>query len=220
MTDLSQLGDLTVCRPDPKPAPSPGGIGKKKPGGTRSQSRAPGDYTPDTVAAGIFKEVVCSESCIGAQIPGHVCDGPLQAMHVVPKATLKKRRLWHLMYDPSNGIPGCYEIHRRHDNKVELIPRSLLPARCIRWANEHGVLDALERHWPEPLEDRRSGATAAAGDDTATSPSLSANQDAPRHCICDDVMLALDAYDLCCPIHGLAATLGDAVREIREADRG
>jgi hypothetical protein len=84
-----------------------------------------------------------------AEIPDHVCDGPLQAMHVVPKQTLKRRGLRHLLWDPVNGIAGCYRIHRRHDLKVELIPRSLLPARCLEWARTHHVVDALERHWPE-----------------------------------------------------------------------
>jgi hypothetical protein len=71
-----------------------------------------------------------------------------------------------------------------------------------------------------PLHDRRCGATAAAGGDTATSLPVSANQDAPHSCICDDVMLALGAYDLYCPTHGLVATLRDAVREQKERDRG
>jgi hypothetical protein len=96
-----------------------------------------------------FKLTVCAEPCIGSDIPEHVCDGPLQAMHVVPKQTLKRRGLRHLLWDPVNGIPGCYRIHRRHDLKVELIPRSLLPARCLEWARTNGVADALERHWPE-----------------------------------------------------------------------
>lgn len=100
-------------------------------------------------AAAVFKIVVCSEPCIGTEISGHVCDGPLQAMHVVPKQTLRRRGLHDLVYDATNGVAGCYEIHRRHDSKVELIARELLPARCIRWAAEHNVLDALERHWPE-----------------------------------------------------------------------
>lgn len=97
----------------------------------------------------LFKETVCSEPCIGAVIPGHVCELPLQAMHVVPKQTLKRRGLRHLVYDPINGVCGCYSIHRRHDLAVEKIPRGLLPARCIEWARSHNVLDALERHWPE-----------------------------------------------------------------------
>lgn len=96
----------------------------------------------------VFKVTVCSRPCIALEIPGHVCEGPLQAMHVVPKQTLKRRNLGHLVWDPVNGVPGCYRAHRRHDNKVEQIPRELLPESAIRWAEAHGVLDALERHWP------------------------------------------------------------------------
>lgn len=105
-------------------------------------------------AAAEFKTVVCSEPCIGTDIPGHVCDGPLQAMHVVPKQTLRRRGLHHLVYDAANGVAGCYRVHRRHDLGVERIPRVLLPERCIEWASAHGVLDALERHWPgTPFEE-------------------------------------------------------------------
>jgi hypothetical protein len=115
----------------------------------RRRSKAGKAPSPSMIAARAeFKTVVCSEQCIGTGIRGHVCDGPLQAMHVVPKQTLRRRGLSHLRYDPANGVPGCYRIHRRHDNKTELIPRALLPERCIEWAAEHGVDDALDRHWP------------------------------------------------------------------------
>lgn len=97
----------------------------------------------------LFKETVCAEPCIGSAIPGHVCEPPLQAMHVVPKQTLRRRGLGHLVWDPVNGVAGCYRLHRRHDGAVDRVPRSLLPSRCIEWAVAHGVLDALERHWPE-----------------------------------------------------------------------
>jgi hypothetical protein len=99
-------------------------------------------------AAEQFKAVVCSEPCIGTTIRGHVCDGPLQAMHVVPKQTLRRRGLNHLRYDPANGVAGCLRIHTRHDNKLELIDRELLPQRALDFAAEHGLMDALDRHWP------------------------------------------------------------------------
>lgn len=127
---------------------------RKKPFVARAKPRRRGRAGKRPTVAEIsareeFKTVVCGEPCIGAAIPGHVCDGPLQAMHVVPKQTLKRRGLRHLVWDATNGIAGCYRIHRRHDNKTEYIPRALLPARCIEWARTHGVMDALERHWPE-----------------------------------------------------------------------
>lgn len=100
-------------------------------------------------AAALFHHTVCAEPCIGLQLEGHRCDGRLQAMHVVPKQTLRRRNLGHLRYDPLNGIAGCERIHRRHDLKVELIPRALLPQRCIDWAATHNLSDALDRHWPE-----------------------------------------------------------------------
>jgi hypothetical protein len=122
-------------------------VARAKPRRRGRSGQAP--TTAEIEARELFKVTVCGEPCIGRLIDGHVCDGPLQAMHVVPKQTLKRRGLRHLVWDPLNGIAGCYRIHRRHDNKTELIDRALLPARCIEWAREHGLMDALERHWPE-----------------------------------------------------------------------
>lgn len=68
------------------------------------------------------------------------------------------------------------------------------------------------------LHDRRSGATAAAGGDTATSLSVSAFQDASHLCICDLELRLLSIFDLRCPAHGLAATLRDAVRARKESE--
>lgn len=130
---------------------------RKKPFVSRAKPRTKKHGKPskaDVSARENFKVVVCSEPCIGTEIPGHVCDGPLQAMHVVPKQTLKRRGLRHLLWDPANGIAGCERIHTRHDLGVEKIPRALLPAACLVWAGEHGVLDSLERHWPgSPFEE-------------------------------------------------------------------
>lgn len=130
-----------------------GRLQRKKPLVARAKPRKPGRRGPAPTTAELtarerFKQVVCSEPCIGRQIPGHVCDGPLQAMHVVSKHTLKRRGLRRLLWDVENGVAGCYLIHRRHDLAVERIPRVLLPDRCMEWARTHGVLDSLERHWP------------------------------------------------------------------------
>lgn len=102
----------------------------------------------DRAAAELFKQIVDAEPCIGEQIQGHVCEFPMQACHVVSKQTLRKRGLGHLVYDPVNGVSGCYGIHRRHDNWIEKIPRHLLPARCFAWAAAHNLTAELERAWP------------------------------------------------------------------------
>jgi hypothetical protein len=125
------------------------GLGRSVPLERQSEiSRGRRRPTPAASATEIFKEAVCSEPCIGLQIAGHECEPPLQAMHVVPKRTLRRRGLEHLVWDPINGVPGCYRLHRRHDNAVEKIPRELLPERCVTWARTHGLEDALDRHWP------------------------------------------------------------------------
>lgn len=100
-----------------------------------------------------FKRAVCSKPCVGRQIPGHECDGPLQAMHIVSKHTLKNRGLRRLLWDVRNGIPGCYRLHRRHDLAVEKIPRDLLPPAALEFAAEHGLMDSLERHWPATVKE-------------------------------------------------------------------
>lgn len=129
---------------------------RKKPFVARAKprKRGAGGKRPkfDRAAAENFKVTVCSEPCIGRLIPGHECDGPLQAMHVVPKQTLKRRELRHLLWTPENGIAGCERIHRRHDLAVEKIDRALLPQRCIDFARKHGLMDALERHWPSSFD--------------------------------------------------------------------
>ena len=107
----------------------------------------------DRAASELFKFIVDAQPCIGEGIPGHECEFPMQAMHVVPKQTLRLRGLAHLIWDPGNGVNGCYRIHRRHDNAVEKIPRHFLPATCFAWAEAHGLTDALERHWPASGKD-------------------------------------------------------------------
>lgn len=115
----------------------------------RAGRSGPRPTVADTDARATFKVTVCADPCIGVAISGHVCEPPLQAMHVVPKQTLKRRGLRHLLWDPLNGVSGCYRIHRRHDLAVEKIPRELLPQRCIDFALEHNLVDVLDRHWPE-----------------------------------------------------------------------
>lgn len=95
-----------------------------------------------------FKQFADSLPCIGEGIPGHVCEFPMQAMHVVPKAALKRRGLKHLFWEIENAVNGCYPLHRRHDNWAEKIDRDLLPLRCVEWAARHGLTEVLDRHWP------------------------------------------------------------------------
>ena len=134
---MARVGHSWGVRPEMNVTPHP------KPTKTRKRRRP----VTDMEAAARFKEAVSEEPCLLAH-DGHRCVPPMQAMHVVPKQALKRRGLHDLLWDPANGVNGCYEIHRRHDNCTEKIGREFLPARCVEWAAVHGLSDVLERHWP------------------------------------------------------------------------
>jgi hypothetical protein len=69
--------------------------------------------------------------------------------HVIEKQTLKRRNLDHAVWDPRNGIPLSRRVHERHSTAVERIPRSVLPAEAFEFAAEFGLMDVLERRYPE-----------------------------------------------------------------------
>lgn len=113
------------------------------------RTRKPARRTPDDVAASAaFKATVSQQPCIADGVPGHECETPMQAMHVISQQTLRKRGLEHLLWEPDNGVNGCYRVHRRHDLCVEKIPWTWLPYEATRWATRHGLIDSLHRHWP------------------------------------------------------------------------
>lgn len=96
-----------------------------------------------------FKVVVCSEPCLlTLWVPGHVCPDELQAAHCIPKRTLKKLGLGHLVWDPANGVCLDTDAHTGHDLGHRKIPREWLPARCHEFAARHRLTHVLERHWP------------------------------------------------------------------------
>lgn len=135
-------GDLTAFNGTHfKPERSKGGTGQRKANPVR--------HVNDGEASEAFKVAVSQMPCIRAGVFDHECDGPMQAMHVVPKQTLKRRGLEHLLWEIANGVNGCKRAHTRHDGKVDLIPRTWLPFEAFQFARRHSLVDAVHRHWPK-----------------------------------------------------------------------
>jgi hypothetical protein len=70
--------------------------------------------------------------------------------HVIPKHELRKRRLWHLVWDPRNGVAVTIGEHDDHERANRRIPRSALPSVVFSFAAECGdwALDHIERTYP------------------------------------------------------------------------
>lgn len=96
-----------------------------------------------------WKMRVCLMPCLMRWEKDHVCEFPLQAHHVITQQQLKRRKLHHLLWDTGNGVPVCVRAHRRHTLAVERIPRDLLPAAAISFAETHDLTYVLERNYPQ-----------------------------------------------------------------------
>lgn len=134
------LGPQSFVRAFPKPERSKGGTGQRK--------ASPVRRVNDDEASEQFKVAVSAMPCIRAGVFDHECHGEMQAMHVVAKQILKRKGLDALLWDIPNGVNGCKQAHTRHDNKVDRIPRTWLPAAAFLWALDYGLAADLERHWP------------------------------------------------------------------------
>lgn len=77
-----------------------------------------------------------------------VCEGALQAHHVIFQKHLRDRGLDHLLWVIENGLCCCYKAHRRHHNRSQPIEREILRPENIAFANAHGLADLLDRFYP------------------------------------------------------------------------
>lgn len=68
----------------------------------------------------------------------------LQAAHVLPKRWL----LGDEKACPDGGIVLCVYHHARHDHWVERLPRALLPAAAVTFAERTGLAWMLDREFP------------------------------------------------------------------------
>lgn len=122
-----------------------------KPLESRSAIKAkpkPARSKEEITAAAVWKEVVIARGCEVCRARGEVCEGALQAHHVVYQQHLRDRGLDHLLWDVTNGLCTCYTAHRRHHNRTQPIERKLLRRENISFAERNGLDDLIERFYP------------------------------------------------------------------------
>jgi hypothetical protein len=71
-----------------------------------------------------------------AMVGRSACDGPLQSCHVIQKSKLRDRGYGaETIYSVDAAFTACRRHHTRHDSYLERIPDSLIPERCLKFAN-------------------------------------------------------------------------------------
>lgn len=79
---------------------------------------------------------------------GGECRGRLQGHHIIAKQALKKRGLRLYLFDLRNRLTVCEGRHQQHEKALHRIPRSLLPAAALAFAEELDLLHLIERYYP------------------------------------------------------------------------
>lgn len=92
------------------------------------------------------KVLALDQGCVEHEYPTD-CEGDFEAHHVVTQQQLRKAGRLDLLWDPRNGATVCELAHRRHTRAIKRIRRDRLPARCIRFAYEHGFERMLDRYY-------------------------------------------------------------------------
>lgn len=102
----------------------------------------------EVTASAVWKEAVIARGCEVCRARGEICEGALQAHHVVTQQALRSRGLAHLLWDVTNGLCVCYRAHRRHHNRAQPVERKLLRHENITFAERNGLVDLIERYYP------------------------------------------------------------------------
>ena len=68
--------------------------------------------------------------------------------HITPQHWLRANGYQAFLWDLRNGLCLCRYHHARHESYIQRIPRRLIPAKAIQFANEVGALWLLERNYP------------------------------------------------------------------------
>jgi len=78
-----------------------------------------------------------------------LCEGNVQAAHLIPKQALRRRGLHEYVWDPRNGIGACERAHRRSDSGLERFPVEVIPESAWEFARELGLEWYLEKLYGE-----------------------------------------------------------------------
>ena len=76
-----------------------------------------------------------------------VCEGKVRGHHVVTRQVLRRRGLAEYLWDQRNRLALCDRHHRRHHNRIEPVPRCVLPAVVLEFAVELDLMLYVERYY-------------------------------------------------------------------------
>lgn len=127
----------------------------------RSRRWSPGERTD----AERFHRLTVALGCRVCDRLGLDCDGTVHAHHVIRQQHLRswvslKARAEQftageeedlrvsVLWDVRNGLAVCERAHRRHHNRVEPIPRSVLLPANILFANDLQLTHRIEAEYP------------------------------------------------------------------------
>ncbi len=103
--------------------------------------------------------VTSAFTCELQQFFHHVCDGPVDACHIIPKRFLKDATLgWpeedalRVIFDCRNGMAGCRKAHDKLDGPYCPVTFDQLPLGVLEFAAEHGMTWKLEKMYPPKAE--------------------------------------------------------------------
>lgn len=75
-----------------------------------------------------------------------LCNGELQAAHVIPKHRLRKLGYGaDVVYSASSAMCLCERHHNRHDRWLERVPYAYVPKDCKVFVNALGLAEIFER---------------------------------------------------------------------------
>lgn len=101
--------------------------------------------TPDEMEQALaFKLTVIGRGCEIHDDPLD-CELPIQACHVIPKQSLRRRGLYEHVYDPRNGVAACYRAHRRSDAGIERFPVETFSREFWQFADELDLTWLVEK---------------------------------------------------------------------------
>lgn len=83
-------------------------------------------------------QVLSSGGCVGHDDPAD-CEWPMAAHHVVTTQKLRKMGRVDLIHETANGVPACYEVHRKHHSRIAPIARERLPVEALAFAEGLGL---------------------------------------------------------------------------------